>query len=112
MTFVSVSQCHATYYGVNADLAYSVFINSVLNVKALVGAFNQEKALVGAFSMIVKTYCETDGSSAALVPRVLPALVTGAGPGRDNVYCSVHVHCFHSWSWLLLVISRYFPSAI
>ena len=27
---------------------------SVLNVKALVGAFNQEKALVGAFSVIVK----------------------------------------------------------
>ena len=35
------------------------------NVK--VGAFNQEKALVGAFSVIVKTDCETDGSSAALV---------------------------------------------
>ena len=28
--------------------------NSVLNVKALVGAFNQEKALVGAFSVIVQ----------------------------------------------------------
>ena len=27
----------------------------VLNVKVLVGAFNQEKALVGAFSVIVKT---------------------------------------------------------
>ena len=26
---------------------------NVLNVKALVGAFNQEKALVGAFSVIV-----------------------------------------------------------
>ena len=34
-----------------------------LNVKALVGAFNQEKALEGAFSLIVKT----DGSFAALV---------------------------------------------
>ena len=33
-----------------------------LNVKALVGAFNQEKALVGAFSVIVKTDCATDGS--------------------------------------------------
>ena len=31
-------------------------------MKALVGAFNQKKALVGAFSLIVKTYCETDGS--------------------------------------------------
>ena len=29
--------------------------NIVLNVRALVGAFNQEKALVGAFSVIVKT---------------------------------------------------------
>ena len=42
----------------------------VLNVKALVGAFNQEKALVGAlvgaFSVIMETDCETDGSSAAI----------------------------------------------
>ena len=29
--------------------------DSVLNVKVLGGAFNQEKALVGAFSLIVKT---------------------------------------------------------
>ena len=29
-------------------------LNSVLNVKALVGAFNQEKALEGDFSVIVK----------------------------------------------------------
>ena len=40
--------------------------NRVLNVKALVGAFNQEKALVGAFTVIVKTDCEANGSSAAL----------------------------------------------
>ena len=40
--------------------------HSVLNVKVLVGAFNQEKALVGAFSLIVKT----DGSFAALVQTV------------------------------------------
>ena len=38
--------------GVNARL------NSVLNVKALVGAFNQEKALVGAFSVIVQPVVE------------------------------------------------------
>ena len=31
---------------------------SVLNVKELVGAFNQEKALVGAFSVIDKTFPE------------------------------------------------------
>ena len=36
--------------------------NSVLNVKALVGGFNQEKPLVRAFSVIVKTGYETDGS--------------------------------------------------
>ena len=36
-------------------------------IALVVGAFNQEKALVGAFSVIVKTDCETDGSSAALV---------------------------------------------
>ena len=40
-----------------------------LNMKVLVGAFNQEKALVGAFSVIVKTNCETDGLSAALVVK-------------------------------------------
>ena len=43
----------STYRGVNARLAQC--LNSVLNVKALVGAFNQEKVLVGAFSVIVKT---------------------------------------------------------
>ena len=38
---------------INACL--SKFHNSVLNVKALLGAFNQEKALVGAISVIVKS---------------------------------------------------------
>ena len=33
-------------------------LNSVLNVKALVGALNQEKALVGAFSVIVQLVVE------------------------------------------------------
>ena len=54
----------STYRGVNACL--SQCLNSVLNVKALVGTFNQEKALVGAFSVIVKPISETDGSSVAL----------------------------------------------
>ena len=35
---------------------------SVINVKALVSALNQEKALVGAFSVIAKTGSGTDGS--------------------------------------------------
>ena len=38
------------------DLCIGVSAFSVLNVKALVGAFNQEKALVGAFSVIVQLY--------------------------------------------------------
>ena len=42
-------------------------LNSVLNVKALVGAFNQEKALVGAFSMIVQSVVEPMDRFAALV---------------------------------------------
>ena len=46
----------STYSGVNVCLAWC--LNSVLNVKVLVGAFNQEKALVGAFSVIVKTVVE------------------------------------------------------
>ena len=40
----------STYHWVNARLTWC--LNSVLNVKALVGAFNQEKAL-GAFSVIM-----------------------------------------------------------
>ena len=40
--------------GVNARLAKC--LNSVLNVKALVGTFNQEKALVGAVSVIVQLH--------------------------------------------------------
>ena len=39
--------------GVNSQLVSR--FNSVLNVKVLVGAFNQEKALIGAFSINVKT---------------------------------------------------------
>ena len=43
----------STYRGVNARLAWC--LNSVLNVKAVVAAFNQEEALVAVFSVIVKT---------------------------------------------------------
>ena len=50
--------------------------HSFLNVKALVGTFNQGKALVGAFSVIVKT----DGWCAALVlarSQPLPLITHG-----------------------------------
>ena len=46
------------------------------------GAFNQEKALVGAFSVIVKTDCETDGSSAALARGSEPAAAVDTRRGR------------------------------
>ena len=46
----------STYRGVNA--CWARCLNSVLNVKAVVGAFNQEKALVGAFSVITNLRME------------------------------------------------------
>ena len=61
MIFVSATQFHVYFWWPTACLTQCH--NSVLNVKALVGAFNQEKALEGAFSVIVKT----DGLFAALV---------------------------------------------
>ena len=78
-----------TYSGVNVHLAYnkhsSVLIVS-LNVKALVGTFNQEKALVGAFSVIVKLrrsiVCSTSRYPVhkdSQVPRVAPAPVHSGG---------------------------------
>ena len=45
MTYASASQFHV--YLLRG-------LNSVLNVKALEGAFNQEEALEGAFSVIMK----------------------------------------------------------
>ena len=44
-----------------------ICLNSVLNVKALIGAFNQEKALVGAFSVIVQPVVETMEHYTALI---------------------------------------------
>ena len=69
----------STYCWVNARLAYC--LNSVLNVKALVGAFNQEKALEGAFTVIVKT----EGLFAALVVAHTsrqPGASAGTGKGK------------------------------
>ena len=48
-------------------------------MKALVGTFNKEKVLVGAFSVIVKTDCEADGSSAALLVRQAAVRPGGCG---------------------------------
>ena len=51
VTFASGTQFHV--YLPWGQCPFSIV---VLNVKALVGAFNQEKALVGAFSVIVQLH--------------------------------------------------------
>ena len=53
--FVLASQFHV-YFTVGSTPVKRSF----LNVKALVGAFNQEKVLVGAFSMIVNLCVDVD----------------------------------------------------
>ena len=82
MIFALDSQFHVYLQWVNTCLAC---LNSGLNVKALVGVFNQENALVGAFS---------DGSFAALFTTLLqradsvhrvPVLGGGGGRGRGGV---------------------------
>ena len=70
MTFVLAFQFHVYILWVYNCLA--CFLNSVLNVKALVGAFNQEKALVGAFSVIVKPVVEPMDHFTALVRTLGP----------------------------------------
>ena len=54
---------HLRHYG-NQPVPYDF---CVLNVKALVGAFNQKKALVGAFSVIVQPVVEPMDRFAALL---------------------------------------------
>ena len=62
--------------------------NSVLNVKVVVAAFNQEKALVGAFPMIVKTDCGTNGSfystKGVITNYFIPILGWWTGQNRDT----------------------------
>ena len=63
-----------------------VSYSSVLNVKVLVGAFNQEKALVWASTVIVKT----DGSMEALLVAHTsrqPGASAGTGKGKWRVVC-------------------------
>ena len=90
----------STYCGVNVCLAQC--LNSVLNVKALVGAFKQEKVLMGAFSVIVKTDCETDGSSAALMQSHPLLSPPAAHNWHHNTVVPLHVSMF-------AMKSNYFP---
>ena len=57
MIFVKATHFHIYLLSLSACLAQC--LSSVLNVKVVVGAFNQEKALVGAFSVII--YEPSDG---------------------------------------------------
>ena len=50
MTFASATQFHV--YLTWGQCLFSIGLNCVFNVKALVGTFNKEKVLVGAFSVI------------------------------------------------------------
>ena len=65
----------AQYVPYDNCVRLALCLNSILNVKALVGAFNQEKALVGAFSMIVK-------SSRTFVKPSFQALPLNITPAR------------------------------
>ena len=56
MTFVSGTEFHIYILWINICLALAQCLNSVLNVKVVIAAFNQEKALVGAFSVIVQLH--------------------------------------------------------
>ena len=69
-------------------------LNSVLNVKALVGTFNQEKALVGAFSVIVKTGVEPMDRFAALLKTttMIPS------PASEDCLASGIIQCPNVYS--------------
>ena len=75
---------------INAHLA--LCLNSVLNVKAVVAAFNQEKALVGAFSVITNLRMD-------LLEALLSRLVQLLGrcphqyPGCHNYITGHQAHC-------------------
>ena len=87
----SASQFHIYLPWGQPCLAYC--LNSVLNGKALVGAFNQEKALVGAFSVIVQPVVEPMDRFAALhnthpLPRVSDSAARGpAEPIISLCFC-------------------------
>ena len=80
--------------GANARLAKC--LNSVLNVKAVVAAFNQEKALVGAFSVIPNLRIAFVGSTiqpaaGELLPSDMRSLGCGLLGVLDNISLFVAV---------------------
>ena len=91
--------CYPRIYA--TPIKHSVCLNSILNVKAQVGTFNQEKALVGAFSVIVKTGCGTDGSICGTSEHVAnPVLVSGARNDYLLAIQTANAHqsqYYHTW---------------
>ena len=74
---------------ISFTLSVSLCLNSVLSVKAVVAAFNQEKALVGAFSVI--TNLRMDLFEALFTTQHnIGEMILEAGPSRS-----------YSWSWRL-----------
>ena len=70
-------------------------LNSVLNVKAVVAAFNQEKALVGAFSVIVQPVVEPMDRFAALVKTEVAggsSIEYAAGIARSSASCRMDIN--------------------
>ena len=61
----------STYFGLTSVLHSVLNLKCVLNVKAIVGAFNQEKALVGACG-ILRDYEPSDGPSFEFEALVCP----------------------------------------
>ena len=64
MIFALASKFHVYLPCLGTRLAYD--LSRFLNVKALLGAFNQEKAIAGAFSVIVQPVVEPLDSFTAL----------------------------------------------
>ena len=84
-------------------------LNSVLNVKALVSAFNQEKALVGAFSVIVQNRWIVCSSSLHRAP-VDGGMRLFAGHQSDMIY-GVSIQRTHWDGWReegsLVIVNRW-----
>ena len=99
----------STYSGVNALLAQC--LNSILNVKAVVAAFNQEKALVGAFSVITNLRMELLSSAVSRggSGEGSTSLTTERWRRQDRVHCTVKHHTdiinFACMTWNFVRIS-------
>ena len=89
MTFASATQFHHVYLLWGQRLFSRVSSNSVLNVEAVVAAFNQEKALVWTFSVSVIVQLHR-----LIVYSTTPNLVLGhlmdTEPGQWRCYVKQH----------------------